>query len=222
MKEDWKNTRQGVRLVHALEYSPRAEEYPKGKIQQNEFAKAIGMKPSSVNQLISGLTKQFSSENTVKAAQWLKISVVWLGTGKGRMDMTDGQINKIFVVGSVGKAQSDNTVTITELGSNFIRFCSDDPDAKAFLSDDDSYRPMLKPGWLFVVEPNHPPTNGDPVLLQFTDGSFDLAEYLYDYRNSHRVYRSLQSGTIDDMRIAVEDIDQELYVGAFLPPSKLP
>lgn len=55
-------------------------------------------------------------------------------------------------------------------GDGFIRWHSDDPNAYAVRVLGDSMRPRIKPGEFVVVEPNHPCTPGDEVLVRTRDG----------------------------------------------------
>lgn len=55
------------------------------KISQAALARACGIKPPSVNDWVSGKTKSIEGENLLRAAAFLKVSPLWLATGKGPM-----------------------------------------------------------------------------------------------------------------------------------------
>ncbi|OOW06636.1 peptidase [Pseudomonas sp. MF6396] len=55
------------------------------KISQAALARACGIKPPSVNDWISGKTKTIEGQNLLRAAEFLKVTPMWLATGKGAM-----------------------------------------------------------------------------------------------------------------------------------------
>lgn len=55
------------------------------KISQAALARACGIKAPSVNDWASGKTKSIDGENLLRAAAFLKVSPMWLATGKGSM-----------------------------------------------------------------------------------------------------------------------------------------
>lgn len=55
------------------------------KISQAALARACGIKPPSVHDWVSGKTKSIEGENLLRAAAFLKVSPLWLATGKGPM-----------------------------------------------------------------------------------------------------------------------------------------
>lgn len=59
------------------------------KISQAALARACGIKPPSVNDWISGKTKTIEGQNLLNAAEFLKVTPMWLATGKGAMRKTD-------------------------------------------------------------------------------------------------------------------------------------
>lgn len=55
------------------------------KIRSVDLANAIGVKPPSVSDYLSGKTKGMNGDNLVKAAACLGVNAIWLATGKGAM-----------------------------------------------------------------------------------------------------------------------------------------
>jgi phage repressor protein C with HTH and peptisase S24 domain len=55
------------------------------KITQAALARACGIKPPSVNDWLSGKTKAIEGENLLHAAELLKVTPMWLATGRGPM-----------------------------------------------------------------------------------------------------------------------------------------
>jgi len=65
------------RLKYAMEVLP-----PK-KIKGVELARAVGVKPPSVSDWLSGKSKTMEGENLLKAAKFLGVNANWLATGSG-------------------------------------------------------------------------------------------------------------------------------------------
>jgi phage repressor protein C with HTH and peptisase S24 domain len=55
------------------------------KISQAALARACGITPPSVNDWLSGKTKAIEGENLLHAAELLKVTPMWLATGRGAM-----------------------------------------------------------------------------------------------------------------------------------------
>ncbi|ATZ63025.1 MULTISPECIES: LexA family protein [Acinetobacter] len=65
------------RLKYAMEILP-----PK-KIKGVELARAVGVKPPSVSDWLSGKSKTMEGENLLKASKFLGVNATWLATGSG-------------------------------------------------------------------------------------------------------------------------------------------
>ncbi len=65
------------RLRYAMEVIP-----PK-KIKGVDLARAVGVRPPSVSDWLSGKSKTMEGENLLRAAKHLGVSPIWLATGKG-------------------------------------------------------------------------------------------------------------------------------------------
>lgn len=74
------------RLKYAMEVLP-----PK-KIKGIELARAVGVKPPSVSDWLSGKSKTMEGENLLRAAKHLNVNPVWLATGSGevRLEQKNG------------------------------------------------------------------------------------------------------------------------------------
>ena len=66
------------RLKYAMEVLP-----PK-KIKGVELARAVGVKPPSVSDWLTGKSQNMDGPNLIKAAKFLKVNSAWLGTGAGK------------------------------------------------------------------------------------------------------------------------------------------
>ncbi|WP_391485411.1 LexA family transcriptional regulator [Acinetobacter baumannii] len=65
------------RLKYAMEVLP-----PK-KIKGVDLARAVGVKPPSVSDWLSGKSKKMEGENLLRAAKYLNVNALWLATGAG-------------------------------------------------------------------------------------------------------------------------------------------
>ena len=65
------------RLKYAMEILP-----PK-KIKGVELARAVGVKPPSVSDWLSGKSKTMEGENLLKASKFLGVNPNWLAVGNG-------------------------------------------------------------------------------------------------------------------------------------------
>ncbi|ENV09513.1 XRE family transcriptional regulator [Acinetobacter sp. NIPH1876] len=66
------------RLRYAMEVLP-----PK-KIKGADLARAVGVKPPSVSDWLSGKSKTMEGENLIKASKFLGVSASWLASGTGK------------------------------------------------------------------------------------------------------------------------------------------
>ncbi|MEN8282590.1 LexA family protein [Acinetobacter gerneri] len=69
-------------LAERLRYA--MEILPLKKIKGVELARAVGVKPPSVSDWLSGKSKTMDGENLVKAAKFLDVNATWLATGNGK------------------------------------------------------------------------------------------------------------------------------------------
>ncbi|MFP6818441.1 S24 family peptidase [Acinetobacter sp.] len=68
-------------LAERLRYA--MEVLPTKKIKGIDLARAVGVKPPSVSDWLSGKSKTMEGENLLKAADFLKVNPAWLATGSG-------------------------------------------------------------------------------------------------------------------------------------------
>lgn len=69
-------------LAERLRYAMQT--LPLKKVKGVELAQAVGVKPPSVSDWLSGKSKTMEGENLLKAASFLNVDAVWLATGKGK------------------------------------------------------------------------------------------------------------------------------------------
>ncbi len=73
-------------LANRLRYA--MEVLPPKKVKGVELARAVGVKPPSVSDWLSGKSKTMEGENLLKVAKYLGISPIWLATGKGEHEFS--------------------------------------------------------------------------------------------------------------------------------------
>ncbi|PZU20085.1 MAG: peptidase S24 [Shinella sp.] len=100
------------RLKYAMEVLP-----PK-KIKGVELARAVGVKPPSVSDWLSGKSKTMEGENLLRAAHHLNVNPIWLATGKGS-PKPDGEINPQFT--QVNEWDSNTPVDDDEVEIPFFK-----------------------------------------------------------------------------------------------------
>lgn len=61
------------------------------KIKNVDLAKAIGVKPPSVSEYLSGKIKSMNGDKLIKASKYLKVNSDWLATGKGEIWLSQTQ-----------------------------------------------------------------------------------------------------------------------------------
>lgn len=83
-------------LAQRLKYA--MDILPSKKIKGVELARAVGVKPPSVSDWISGKSKTMEGENLLKAANFLGVNPIWLASGIGqpqKKSSTDNEISNI-------------------------------------------------------------------------------------------------------------------------------
>ncbi|MDA0624923.1 helix-turn-helix transcriptional regulator, partial [Acinetobacter baumannii] len=81
------------RLRYAMEVLP-----PK-KIKGVDLARAVGVKPPSVSDWLSGKSKTMEGENLLKASKFLGVNPNWLATGNGsptNNNIEDDQLSNVI------------------------------------------------------------------------------------------------------------------------------
>ncbi|NWK52191.1 helix-turn-helix transcriptional regulator [Acinetobacter sp. SwsAc5] len=72
-------------LAERLKYA--MEVLPIKKVKGVELARAVGVKPPSVSDWLSGKSKTMEGENLLRAAKYLNVNPVWLATGNGEIKL---------------------------------------------------------------------------------------------------------------------------------------
>lgn len=93
-------------LAERLRYS--MEVLPSKKIKGVELARAVGVKPPSVSDWLSGKSKTMEGENLVRAAKFLNVNATWLATGNGSHQRVDNDIKIAPIEFRSGERKSTN------------------------------------------------------------------------------------------------------------------
>lgn len=78
-------------LAERLRYA--MEVLPPRKIKGVDLARAVGVKPPSVSDWLSGKSKTMEGENLLKASSFLEVDANWLATGKGSPKPINGVVD---------------------------------------------------------------------------------------------------------------------------------
>lgn len=101
-------------LAERLKYA--MEVLPSKKIKGVELARAVGVKPPSVSDWLSGKSKTMEGENLLRASKHLNVNPVWLATGNGEIKLDQQNNSGNFTNGSSNpdlRALDNNIVPVT-------------------------------------------------------------------------------------------------------------
>ncbi|WP_151799105.1 S24 family peptidase [Acinetobacter calcoaceticus] len=83
-------------LAERLRYA--MEVLPTKKIKGVDLARAVGVKPPSVSDWLSGKSKTMEGENLLRASKFLKVNPTWLASGTGEiLEETVSKFNQIDI-----------------------------------------------------------------------------------------------------------------------------
>ena len=168
------------RLKYAMEVLP-----PK-KIKGVDLARAVGVKPPSVSDWLSGKSKNMDGPNLIRAAQFLKVNSKWLATGIGKpnddeaksnfsnVSISDLPFRKIPVLDFVqaGLFNSVGYDGINPKGETYTTYQGARPEEVFSLSVEGmSMAPEFLPGDSIVIDASLSPQPGSYVIAQ--NGSYE-------------------------------------------------
>ena len=162
------------RLKYAMEVLP-----PK-KIKGVELARAVGVKPPSVSDWLSGKSKNMDGPNLVRAAKFLKVNSTWLGTGAGQptdkekeqgqnFDFNTLELIKIPVLDYVqaGMWKDTSFDGVTPLSYTYTTYDGPDPsEIFSIIVRGDSMEPDFKEGDMLVIDSSLQPKPGCFVVAK--------------------------------------------------------
>ncbi|HEM7310211.1 XRE family transcriptional regulator [Acinetobacter baumannii] len=164
------------RLRYAMEVLP-----PK-KIKGVDLARAVGVKPPSVSDWLSGKSKTMEGENLLKASKFLGVNPNWLATGNGsptNNNIVDDQLSNVifrdlnlhkipildFVqAGFWHEVVYDGT---TPHSYTYTDYLSSNPEAIfSVIVQGNSMEPDFKEGDMLIVDASIAPKPGSYVIAQ--------------------------------------------------------
>ncbi|MBV6567679.1 LexA family transcriptional regulator, partial [Acinetobacter baumannii] len=164
------------RLRYAMEVLP-----PK-KIKGVDLARAVGVKPPSVSDWLSGKSKTMEGENLLKASKFLGVNPNWLATGNGsptNNNIEDDQLSNVifrdlnlhkipildFVqAGFWHEVVYDGT---TPHSYTYTDYISSNPEAIfSVIVQGNSMEPDFKEGDMLIVDASIAPKPGSYVIAQ--------------------------------------------------------
>ena len=163
------------RLKYAMEVLP-----PK-KVKGVELARAVGVKPPSVSDWLSGKSKTMEGPNLIRAAKFLKVNSTWLGTGVGKatdeesksdfsnVTFTDAPFRKIPILDFVQAGLFGNVAYdgINPKGETYTTYQGSKPEEVfSLIIEGMSMAPDFLPGDQIVVDASLSPQPGSFVIAQ--------------------------------------------------------
>ncbi len=167
------------RLKYAMEVLP-----PK-KIKGVDLARAVGVKPPSVSDWLSGKSKTMEGENLLKAAKFLGVNPNWLATGSGaptennKQKIKDEELSNIlfrdlslhkipvfdYVQAGLWKEVSYDGAT--PISYTFTDYLGANPEAVfSVIVQGQSMEPDFKEGDMLIVDTSISPKPGTFVIAQ--------------------------------------------------------
>lgn len=172
-------------------------------------------------------------EIAVKLQELTGYSAIWIAVGKGAkkaqiasnddwnpIPIPQNSYKKIPVV---AMAQLGDNGHFCELeypvghGDGYLHFVSTDPNAYGLRCVGDSMEPRIKDGEFVVVEPSHPVTAGDEVLVKSKDGRVMIK--ILGYTRDGYTHLLSVNQSHKTIKIPVEEIDQMDFVAAIVKAS---
>lgn len=171
------------RLRYAMEVLP-----PK-KIKGVDLARAVGVKPPSVSDWLSGKSKTMEGENLLKASKFLNVNPNWLATGNGSPSATnmknqnkelsniifrDLNLHKIPVLDYVQAGFWHEVVYdgTTPHSYTYTDYMGTNPEAIfSVIVQGESMEPEFKEGDMLIVDASISPKPGSYVIAQ--NGSYE-------------------------------------------------
>lgn len=182
------------RLRYAMEVLP-----PK-KIKGVDLARAVGVKPPSVSDWLSGKSKTMEGENLLKASKFLGVNPNWLATGSGKpfenmkeithekdelksfnnIKSIDKFVRKIPVLdmvqaGNWREVVYDGINPIDEIYTTYIG--TNPNDIFCVKVEGDSMTPRFHPQDQLIVDPNISVSSGDFVIACNNDYEMTFKKY---------------------------------------------
>lgn len=213
-------------LAERLKYA--MEKLPTKKIKGVDLARAVGVKPPSVSDWLSGKSKTMEGENLLKASKFLGVNANWLATGSGTATdinnknneefsnilLRDFNLNKIplinFIQASKWKEFTDTQAKL--ITYSFTDYLGSKPEAIfSILVQGNNMEPEFKEGDLLIVDTLLSPEPGDFVIAQYNLNKVILSKYRvlsqdkfgknkFDLVSINKDYPTLSSET-QDIRI---------------------
>lgn len=171
---------------------------PPKKIKGVELARAVGVKPPSVSDWLSGKSKTMEGENLLRASKFLGVTPTWLATGNGKpckvdkpidapsektctnISFVDKKVRKIPVLdmvqaGNWREVIYDGLHPIDELYTTYTGIRPED--VFGVRVDGDSMTPRFHTNDELVVDPNICANSGDFVIACNNDYEVTFKKY---------------------------------------------
>jgi phage repressor protein C with HTH and peptisase S24 domain len=213
-------------VTTVVEYKDRLADAMKAAgVSTTRLARELDISYQAVKKVLLGGSAAFNTENNAAAARYLGVNSDWLATGKGERaaPTVAAAPNTIYETKPpfpglpvVGTAKLGDDGNFCELeypvghGDGRIAWPSRDPNGYALRCNGDSMKPRIRHGEYVVVEPNHPVTPGDEVLVKSKDGRVMVKQLAY--MRDGMVYLDSVNETHPRLSIPEDQLDAFHYV----------
>lgn len=177
------------RLKYAMEVLP-----PK-KIKGVDLARAVGVKPPSVSDWLSGKSKTMEGENLLKASKFLNVNANWLASGTG--SPADKKINNfqedfsdilyrdlglykipILEPNQAGSLQKNFCENIVLYNHTYTDYKCIMPDGIfSIIIQDESMEPDLRKGDMVIIDTSLSPSPGNFVIGKVDENEVIIRKY---------------------------------------------
>lgn len=176
-------------------------------MSQGELAEKVGLSQVTIQHLESGRNK--GTKHILTIARELGVNPTWLEAGKGPISPRGEAVSEqksiyaeamqLAHIPVVGDAEAgDNGYWEAPdypagHGDGFVNFPTKDQNAYAIRIHGDSMSPRFRHGEFVIIEPNHPPSPGDEVLVKTGTGRAMVKIFLY-WRDDRLYLDSINNG----------------------------
>lgn len=173
------------RLKHAMEILPSK------KIKGVDLARAVGVKPPSVSDWLSGKSKTMEGENLLKASKFLGVNANWLATGAGspneKNTKEDDLSNILYRELGIYKIPTLDYIQVGRYGDNDSSFnctyvytdyqCSKPEAVISLIVEGNSMEPDFTEGDILIIDTKLKPKPGSYVIAQSGNNEIVFKKY---------------------------------------------
>lgn len=197
---------------------------------QKGCAAYAGLGKGTLNDIVQGRSQ--SSTKLHLIAEYLGVTTRWLETGRppktpqvsATLDETDTvytslpRMSRVHLQGVAEVDKNGCWIETKEVAGGYVDWPGAAGDAYAVGIKGDALHPVIRAGWLVVVEPSWPAQAGDLVLVKFADGRSTVRELLW-HRDGIYSLESIDGGT--RLTVNASEVGHVHAITGVAAPSKL-